>query len=119
MKQYLLAIYQQGGDGSVPPRDVLDKVMREVVGIRNEMKAAGAWIFSGGLQSPGTASVLRTRGGSVQKTDGPYSEAKEYVGGLTIIQVADQEAALAWAQKMVQATGLTIEVRPFQEHHPG
>lgn len=113
MKTYLLAIYPSDAGGEAPPRDVLDKIMQDVRAIREDMKAAGVWVFSGGLDSPRTSTVLRLRGADVLKTDGPFIESKEYIGGVTIVHVANQDEALNWARKLVDATGLSIEVRPF------
>ena len=115
MKKYLLGVYQLDAEGGMPPRDVLDKIMQDVRDIREDMKASGAWIYSGGLDSPSTTTVLRLRGHDVLATDGPFVESKEYIGGLTIVQVPDLDAALIWARKLVKATGLPIEVRPFLE----
>jgi hypothetical protein len=47
-------------------------------------------------------------------TDGPFAEGKEYLGGVTIIKAPDLDAALAWAGRYAEITGLPIEVRPFQ-----
>ncbi|HSL35969.1 MAG TPA: YciI family protein [Arthrobacter sp.] len=47
-------------------------------------------------------------------TDGPFAEAKEHVGGFTVIEAADLDAALGWAEKLARATTLPIEVRPVQ-----
>jgi hypothetical protein len=47
-------------------------------------------------------------------TDGPYVEGKEHVGGFTIVDSPDLDAALVWAGKYAEATGLPIEVRPFR-----
>lgn len=115
MNKYLLAIYQPDADGELPPRNVLDRIMQDVRNIREDMKASGAWIFSGGLNSPSTATVLRPHNRDVHTIDGPFAESKEYVAGLTIIQVTDLDAALEWARKLVKATGLLVEVRPFLE----
>jgi hypothetical protein len=46
--------------------------------------------------------------------DGPFTEAKEHIGGLVIIRVADLDAALEWGRRYARATTLPIEVRPFQ-----
>jgi len=46
--------------------------------------------------------------------DGPFAEGKEQVGGFTIIQVPDLDAALAWGERLARATTLPVEVRPFQ-----
>jgi hypothetical protein len=109
--QYLLSFYQPEGR---PPKDVLEPMIRELDAINREMKAAGAWVFSGGLHDPSTATVTRYKGGEVLITDGPFAEAKEFLGGLTIIDVPDLDAALGWAARFSRVTTLAIEVRPFQ-----
>jgi len=48
-------------------------------------------------------------------TDGPFVEGKEYLGGITIIDVPDLDAALGWAARITRATTLPIEVRPFND----
>jgi hypothetical protein len=113
MKQYLLTMYQP--EGGVPSNEGLEAVMREVGAIRRDMKAAGAWVYSGGLHPPSTATVVHFRSGDVVTTDGPFAEAKEYIGGLTIVQAADLDAALEWARRLSRATTLPIEVRPFRQ----
>jgi hypothetical protein len=110
--QYLLSFYQPEGR---PPKEVLEPMIRELDAINREMKAAGAWVFSGGLHDPSTATVTRYKGGEVLITDGPFAEAKEFLGGLTIIDVPDLDAALGWAARFSRVTTLAIEVRPFQE----
>ena len=113
MKQYLMSMYQP--DGPPPPPAVLEPVMRNLAALNAEMKAAGAWVFGNGLHPPTTATVLRVRDGEVVMTDGPYVEGKEHMGGFTIIQAPDLDAALEWGRKYALAIGLLpIEIRPFQ-----
>jgi hypothetical protein len=112
MKQYLLSIYQP--DGDPPPADVLEKVMDDVRAVNHELRAAGAWVFSGGLHAPSTATVLDPRSKEMPMTDGPYVEGKEHIGGLTIIEASDLDEALEWGRKLARATTLPVEVRPFQ-----
>lgn len=114
MKQYLLSIYQP--DGGTPPREVLEAVMRDVESLIAETKAAGVWVFNGGLHPPSTATVVRLKDkeGDVLITDGPYTEGKEHIGGFIIIKAPDLDAALEWARKTARAIPLPIEVRPFQ-----
>ena len=88
--------------------------MRDVAALNQEMKAAGAWVFSDGLHPPSTATVVRLHGGEVLTTDGPYVEGKEHLGGCCIIKAPDLDAALEWGRKTALATTLPIEVRPFQ-----
>ena len=111
MKQYLLSVYQPTG-GSLPPEE-LEKVMEDLDAVNRELKAAGAWVFAGGLHSPSTATVARLEGDEVLMTDGPFAEGKEYLGGISIIAAADLDEALGWARKIARATTLPIEVRPF------
>jgi hypothetical protein len=112
MQQYLLSVYQPEGDP--PPPEVLEKVMRDLDDLNRELKAAGAWVFAGGLHPPSTATVVRLRDGDVLTTDGPFAEGKEHIGGFTIITAPDLDAALEWGRKLARATTLPIEVRPFQ-----
>jgi hypothetical protein len=112
MKQYLLSVIQPVGDP--PPREQLDQVMRDVDVVHQEVKAAGAWVFAGGLHPPSTATVVRVRDGEVLMTDGPFAEGKEFIGGFAIVKAADLDAALHWARRFATAIGLPIEVRPFQ-----
>ena len=113
MKQYLLAMHQP--DNDPPPPEVLGPIMARVHALTAEMKAAGVWVFAAGLERPGASTVVRSRGTDLLVTDGPYTEAKEHLGGFTIIQVADLDEALAWARKMASALPLRIEVRPVKE----
>ncbi|GAA1873620.1 YciI family protein [Pseudonocardia ailaonensis] len=109
MPNYLLSVYQP--EGTPPSKDELDAIMKNVRANQDEMKAAGVWVFSGGLAGQETATVVRDGGALL--TDGPFAEAKEYLGGLTIIDAPDLDAALEWGRKAAAATTLPIEVRPF------
>ena len=99
MKQYLLSIYQPDGP---PPQDLdLTTIMRNVHALREEMKSAGAWVFSGGLHPASTATVVQVKDG---------------LGGFTVIKAADLDAALEWGRKLAGIlTPLPIEVRPIQD----
>ena len=115
MKLYLLSVYQP--DGPPPPPEVLEPIMRNVHALQDELKAAGAWVFSGGLHEASTATVVRVTDGDVITTDGPYIEGKEHIGGFTVIKAPDLDAALEWARKSAKAITLPIEVRPFMDQH--
>jgi hypothetical protein len=114
MSNYLLSVMQPFAEGTPPP-DNIDEIMTELDALNAEMKAAGAWVFSGGLHGPSTATVLRAQGDEVVMTDGPFAEGKEHLGGFTIVEAPDLDAALEWGRKLARATTLPIEVRPFQD----
>src|SRR5262249_38212731 len=77
--------YRLGGyrpAGGVPRPEVLREIMREVEAVNRELKAAGAWVFGGGLQPQKVAKVVWPKAGVVHATDGPFAETKEFLGGL-------------------------------------
>jgi len=114
MKQYLLSICYPAGS-SQPAPEALHQIMSDVMALRKEMQSAGVWVFSGGLCAPDSATVLRHSNGDIVLTDGPFTESKEQIGGITIVQVPDLDAALFWARKTARATTTPVEVRPFVE----
>jgi len=114
MKQYLLAVY--GNEDDAPPApEVMQTMYRDVNAFNAELQAAGVWVFAGGLYPASTATVVRTPGGEILTTDGPFAETKEHIGGFWIIKAPDLDAALAWAAKGSRACTGAVEVRPFQE----
>jgi hypothetical protein len=114
MPQYLLSVYQP--DGPPPAPEVLERIDRDLDALNADLRAAGAWVFAGGLHPPATATVVRSRpDGEVLVTDGPFAESKEHLAGFTIVSAPDLDAALGWAARLARATTLPIEVRPFQD----
>ena len=61
-----------------------------------------------------SATVVRAKDNDVLLTDGPYVEGKEHIGGFTVIQAPDLDAALDWGRKFAKASTLPIEVRPME-----
>lgn len=119
MKRYLLSIYQP--DGPAPSPEQLGPVMERIGRLNDDLRRAGAWVFAGGLHPPDTATVVRVSDGQTLVTDGPYIEGKEHIGGFTVIDAPDLDAALGWARRLSEAlvldgqpSGLAVEVRPFQ-----
>lgn len=113
MRQYLLSVYQP--DGPIPAPEVLQQISRDLEVVNADMRAAGAWVFAGGLFPPSTATVVRIQDGDVLTTDGPFVEGKEHLGGFTIVTAPDLDAALDWGRRLARATTLPVEVRPFQD----
>ena len=75
------------------------------------LKQAGAHVASGRLRPVATASTVRVKDGKAQILDGPFLESKEQLGGYFLIEVADQDAAIAWAARCPAAGHGTVEVR--------
>ena len=116
MARYLLSVHTVEGEAREPMTDEELAQSHEQLGVLEaEMHSAGAWVFSGRLHEPDTATVVRVAGGEVVTTDGPFVEAREHLGGFYVIQAADLDAALAWASKVTAAVRMPIEVRPFAD----
>lgn len=111
MTQYLVTIHHpEGYDPSVED----EAMTRDIDELNDEMVAAGVRVFVGGLHGPEHAKAIRAQpDGEVIVTDGPYLEAKEYIGGLWVLEVADLDEALAWGRKAAAACRVPVEVRPF------
>lgn len=78
----------------------------------DEMKDAGVYVFAGGLEEDvESAFSADATSGTLTFTDGPYAETKEYLGGITVVDVPDREAARMWAGKVAEACGWPQEVR--------
>ncbi len=90
-----------------------EQMGRDIDALNDEMQAAGARFFAGGLYSASSAKSLRNSGGSVVVTDGPYLETKEHVGGFWILDCANLEEAVEWGRKAVVACRAPVEVRAF------
>ena len=114
MTQYLLLIHMVERQPE-PSADEMAQMFKDVDLVNEEIKAAGAWVFAGGLHPATTATTVRVRDGEVVTTDGPFAETKEQLGGFWIIKVDDLDAALAWAAKATRACRAPVEVRPFQD----
>jgi hypothetical protein len=82
--------------------------------LNEEMEAAGARVFVGGLTAANSAKSLRAQpDGKVLVTDGPHLETKEHIGGFWVLEAADLDEALVWGRKAVVACRAPVEVRPF------
>jgi hypothetical protein len=105
MARYLISF----DDGAMTfPQEELPAVAEAAHAVAQEAMDAGAWVFGAGLHSRETVTVVETDG---TMSDGP--EAKAYIGGFAIVDVASREEALGWAAKFAVACRCAQEVREF------
>jgi hypothetical protein len=111
MAEYLIAF----NDEWVPEHTVaeLREKAKTTGALVAEMKAAGVLIFAGGLDDTAPVFSVDASSGTPLFTDGPFIESKEHLGGFTVVDVADEEAARLWAGKIAVACGWPQEVRRF------
>lgn len=114
MSQYLLSVHTvEGQSRGEPTPEQRAAFMERIEALEADMRAANAFLFTGGLHGPEAATVVRKSGDDFVMTDGPFAEAKEHIGGFYVIEAEDLDAALGWAEKVVDTIGAPIEVRPF------
>ncbi len=77
----------------------------------DEAKAAGVWVFGGGIDES-VAPVMVAGDGTV--TAGTYPQTRHLEGGYTVLEVPTRDEALAWAAKIATACRCAQEVRAFQ-----
>jgi hypothetical protein len=107
MTRYLISF--DDGAMTFPEKDLPD-VARAAHAVVDDAKAAGVWVFGGGLHSLETVSVVGTDGTVI---DGPDSDGKAYIGGFSVVDVASRDDALKWAAKIAAACRCAQEVREF------
>jgi hypothetical protein len=117
MTQYIIFFNQQWvGDHSEEWFRGRGPLARAVVG---EMEDAGVYVFAGGLEEEiEKAFSADATSGELVFTDGPYVETKEFLGGLTVVDVPTEEEARMWAGKIAEACGWPQEVRRFKPMPP-
>src|SRR5438874_10819096 len=59
-------------------------------------------VWTGGLTSTKDGALLRLKGGKIRVSDGPFSEAKEVIGGFAVYDVASREEALEWCRRFLE-----------------
>jgi len=77
------------------------------------MVEAGVYVGGDPLQVPDTGTTIRIEDGKRHVQDGPYADAKEQLGGFTILEVPSLDAALGWAARCPAASYGAVEVRPL------
>jgi hypothetical protein len=82
--------------------------------LRREMTDAGVLVFTGGLDIDEPVFNVDPASGEPVFTDGPFAETKEHLGGICIVDVADEEQARHWAGKVATACGWPQEVHVFR-----
>lgn len=112
MAQYLISVYRPNGFDHSTSLDAVAR--RSIDALNEEMNAAGAIIFVGGLR-PTTAARHFTLqpDDSLVAQDGAYLAADSYIDGYWVLTCRDFNDALEWGRKAALACRASVEVRPF------
>jgi hypothetical protein len=110
--QYLLMIYSKEGVWEQMSPAEQERGMAAYKAFSEALKRSDALVGSNRLRPASTATTVRIANGKSQVLDGPYADTKEQLGGYYLVDVADLDAALAWAARCPGASHGIVEVRP-------
>ena len=103
--------YEQAAPGTMPDAKAVEAMMK----YNEALQKAGILLDLNGLHPPSMGARVSFSGGKPKVTDGPFTEAKEVVGGYWVIQVKSKEEAVQWAMRCPGGDNEVIEVRQVQE----
>lgn len=111
--RFMMLMYpgQKAETGALPDQEVVAAMMK----YNEELTKAGVLLALDGLQPTAKGVRVRVSGGKRTIVDGPFSEAKELVGGYWLIQVRSKEAAVEWASRVPLADDEMVELRQVFE----
>ena len=103
--------YEQAKPGTTPDPKAVEAMMK----YNEALRKAGILLALDGLHPPSMGARVSFSGGKPKVVDGPFTEAKEVVGGYWMIQVKSKEEAIQWAMRCPGGDHETIEIRQVQE----
>ena len=114
--QYMILIYDNEQQFAKMADGDAQKMYAEYMQYSKDMGEAGVMRAGAQLKPSTTATTVRSRGGKLATTDGPFAETKEQLGGYYLIDVANLDEAVKWAARCPSARAGSIEVRPLVVH---
>ena len=113
--RYTLFLYNDEAAMQHAPPEAMQEVMAAFGAYTEALKAAGVLVAADWLKPSLAATTVTLRGGGRRVEDGPYANTKEQLGGYYVIDVADLDAAIAWAEKCPSAAHGVVELRPSMQ----
>lgn len=113
--KYLCLAWEEESKLDALSREEWDVLRRETVDYVESLRESGHLLVTEALQSARNGVSLRVRGGSLSTTDGPFTETKEQLGGIFLLEAADLNEAIQIAARWPSAQIGTIEVRPVED----
>jgi hypothetical protein len=103
--------YEKAAPGAMPDAKSVAAMMK----YNEALQKAGVLLALDGLHPPSMGARVTFSGGKPKVTDGPFTEAKEVIGGYWMIQVKSKEEAVEWASRCPASDNEVIELRQVQE----
>jgi hypothetical protein len=113
--RFMMLVIPKGYETAAPDRMPDAKQVEQMMKYNESLANAGVLLSLDGLKPPSAGVRVSFAGGKPKVTDGPFSEAKECVGGYWMIQVKSKEEAVEWAKRAPMSDNEIIELRQVQE----
>ena len=113
--QYILLIYASEAEQSRRTPEENAKNFEGYMSFTDSIKASGQLRAGDPLEPVSTATTVRVKSGKVVRTDGPFAETREKLGGYYIVEAKDLDEAVSIAARIPDAVGGSIEVRPIMK----
>lgn len=113
--RFMMLVIPKGYENAEPTQQPDAKQVEQMMKYNESLSKAGVLLSLDGLTPPSAGARVTFSGGKPKVTDGPFSEAKECVGGYWMIQVKSREEAIEWAKRAPMGDNEIIEVRRVQE----
>jgi hypothetical protein len=93
------------GDPNVPLPEPTPEMYAQMEVFIEEATKAGVLLATGGLAPADQATKVIRSGGQFTVVDGPFTEAKELIGGWGLLECRDKAEAIEWTKRFLEATG--------------
>jgi hypothetical protein len=113
--RFMLLMIPKGYEAAKPGTLPEAKAVAAMMKYNESLQKAGVLLALDGLHPPSMGARVSFAGGKAKVIDGPFSEAKEVLGGYWMIQVKSREEAIEWASRCPGSDNEVIEVRQVQE----
>jgi len=110
--KYMLLIYEEEKAWERMPEAERNAIFGQYMSFTEDIKKKGQYVAGDALQPTQTATTVRLRQNKTLKTDGPFAETKEQLGGYYIVEAKNLDEAIAIASRIPAAAMGSIEVRP-------
>jgi hypothetical protein len=113
--RFMMLMIPKGYETAAPDVDLDPKRVEEMMKYNEELQKAGVLLALDGLHPPSMGARVSFAGGKPLVTDGPFTEAKEVLGGYWMIRVNSRQEAIEWAKRCPASENEIIEIRQVQE----
>ena len=113
--QYILLIYTNEAESAKRTAEQHAKNFGDYMSFSKAIRESGHFKAGEPLEPVSTATTVRVKGDKIMRTDGPFAETREQLGGFYIIEAKDLDEAVSIAARIPDARGGSIEVRPIMK----